>query len=182
MLGIATTIAVHYPAAGRPLLVAIAGRPSPQRPYPLRRVDPTCRLRGWRTLAAAVDDVRAELRARGEDPVVAATVWNLPGIVAAYGDRHPTVYTIGLVAGDRLSQYDLWRPNPIWDPDAFRGRTFILVGGLSPALCDAFDAVEPPREVRYVEGDQPVAGWLITVARGYRGFGPVERLLATARH
>jgi hypothetical protein len=182
VVGIALTVAVHFPTVGRPLLVAIAGRPTPDRPFPLRRVDPTCRLRGWQTLAAAVDGVRADLRARGEDPVIAGTVWNLPGVVAVYGDGHPPTFSVGLAAGDRLSQYDLWRPNPVWDPEAFRGRTFILVGSLTPALCDAFEAVDPPREVRYVEGDQPVAAWLVTVGRGFRGFGPVEQFLATARH
>jgi 4-amino-4-deoxy-L-arabinose transferase-like glycosyltransferase len=183
VLGIAVTVAVHYPGVGRPLLVAVAGRPTADRPFPLRRVDPTVRLRGWRTtLAAAVDETLTRLHAEGDDPIIAGTVWNLPGLVGVYADGHPAVYSVGLALGDRLCQYDLWRPNPVWDPDAFHGRTFLLVGQLTPAVYDAFAVVEPPREVRHVEAGQPVAAWTLTVCRGYRGFGPVEQFLKSAHH
>ncbi|HEY1376453.1 MAG TPA: glycosyltransferase family 39 protein, partial [Gemmataceae bacterium] len=182
-LGLALTLVIHYPTTvARPLFVALAGPPTPDRPRPLRRVDPTFRLRGWRTLAAAVDEARAEVRAGGEEPVVVATIWTLPGVLGAYCDGHPTVYTIGLALGDRWSQYDLWRPNPVRDADAFRGRTFVLVGVPALAVYEAFDAVEPPRSVVYAEGDQPITDWCVTVARGYRGFGPPDRFLRSARH
>jgi hypothetical protein len=181
VLGVAVTLAVHFPAVGRPLILALAGRPTADHPFPIRQIDPTCRLRGWRMLAAAVDEARATVRKSGEEPIVAGTIWNLPAPVAAYAEGHPSVYTIGLAFGDRLCQYDMWRPSPVWDPDEFRGRTFVLVGYLSNNVYDAFDEVGPTRLVTYVEGDQPVTTWHVTIARGYRGFGPVEPFLDLGR-
>src|SRR5581483_12450542 len=39
-LGLALTVAVHVPAAARPVLMSIAGPPTADRPMPLRRFDP----------------------------------------------------------------------------------------------------------------------------------------------
>ena len=64
-LGVGLTVAIHFPAVARPVLVAISGPPTPERPLPLRRFDPSCRLRGGRALAAAVDEARATIRAHG---------------------------------------------------------------------------------------------------------------------
>src|SRR5262249_43277184 len=64
-LGLLLILVVHYPAISRPVLLSIVGAPTAQHPLPLRRVDPTARLRGYRTLAAAVDRLRAEVRAKG---------------------------------------------------------------------------------------------------------------------
>src|SRR5438874_6568227 len=89
-LGLVVTVVVHYPALSRPVLLSIVGTPTAQHPLPLRRVDPTARLRGYRTLAAAVDRLRDELRAGGEEPIVAATFWNIPGLLGVYCDGHPT--------------------------------------------------------------------------------------------
>jgi hypothetical protein len=71
---------------------------------------------------------------------------------------------------DRHSQYDLWRPNPILDPDCFHGRTMIFVGDISPTLRQAFVEVDAPREIMFFEGDYPLARWTITVCRDFRGF------------
>ena len=49
--------------------VTLSGPATPECPTPLSRLDPTCRLRGWRTLAAAVDRLREQLRAEGIEPV-----------------------------------------------------------------------------------------------------------------
>src|SRR5262249_47435795 len=133
-LGLTLIFAVHVPTVTRPILLSISGPPSPSRPFPLRRFDPTCRLRGWRTLAAEVDQIREELRATGTEPIVAGTNWTLPGMLGVYCGGHPTVYSLGLASGDRHSQYDLWRPNPLVDGEQFLGRTFVIVGGLSPLV------------------------------------------------
>src|SRR5205807_422639 len=95
------------------------------------RIDPTARLRGWRFLAAEVDRELDRLRAAGDDPLLAAVYWTVPGELAFYCRDHPTVYCFGPVRGERLSQYDLWRPNPVWDPEQFRGRTVLIVGELT---------------------------------------------------
>jgi hypothetical protein len=162
------TVIVHDTRRVQRVLAGLAGPANAERPMPLRQVDPTCRLRGWRFLAAEVDRVRAELRCQGIDPVLAGTAWNMPGELGFYCEGHPLVYSVGLALGDRHSQYDLWRPNPLADAADFAGRTFIIVGsGDIDALL--FDRVEPPRWVTYREGDHVIAGWSIVVGHGYRG-------------
>jgi 4-amino-4-deoxy-L-arabinose transferase-like glycosyltransferase len=165
-VGLALSLFVHFGAWFAPLLARLAGG----GPLAARRLDPTCRLRGWRALAAEVDRAREEARAEGE-PVLAASSWALPGELGAYCSGRPQAYSVGRALGDRHSQYDLW-PGPLSDPEAFRGRTFVLVGGLSPELRAAFAEVGPPRTVAYAEGEQLIAVWQVTVCRGFRGLRP----------
>lgn len=169
-LGLALVIGLHQVDRIRSWLVPLAGPITAERPMPLRRLDPTCRLRGWQTLAGAVDQIMADLRQEGIEPVVAATTWSLPGELGFYCQGRPTVYSVGLAMGDRHSQYDLWRPNPLADADHFKGKTFILVGGWLPSLKEAFDVVGSPQFIMHREEGQPLSGWQVTVARGFRGF------------
>jgi hypothetical protein len=180
-LGIGLCLVVHYPALGRPMLVALAGPPTPDRPLPARRFDPSCRLRGWPTLATAVDETVAAVRARGEEPVVAVGSWTVAGQLGVYCAGHPAVYSVGIVFGDRSSQYDLWRPSPVFDPEDFRGRTFVMISCV-PEAARYFDAVESTRDVVYAESGHPVEIWHLMIARGYHGFGPAGDLLKLARH
>jgi hypothetical protein len=169
-LGLGLTILMHHSQWARPVLAQLSGPARRDRPLPLRRLDPTCRLRGWRMLAAAVDRQRQQLRREEPDPVLAATGWTLPGELAFYCEDHPTVYSLGLALGDRHSQYDFWRPNPVLDPERFAGKTMIVVGDSHPALLRAFRKVEPARTVTYTENGQPIARWTVTVYRGFQGF------------
>jgi hypothetical protein len=122
-----------------------------------------------------VDEIRAEVIESGQQPILACTSWSLPGELGFYCEGHPPVYSVGLPFGDRRSQYDLWRPNPIDDVGAFAGRTFIVVGFYdSEALRQAFAKVEAPRVVIHYEDGRPVAQWVVTVARGYKGFAPTS--------
>src|SRR5262249_54092468 len=157
-----------------PLLTKLAGPPTDGQPLPLRRLDPTCRLRGWRTLGATLDEVCDRLRAEGVEPVVAGTGWALPGEIGFYCAGHPPVYSVGPVLGDRRSQYDLWRPNPVADGEDFRGRTFVIVGGAPVGLGEWFESTDAPRTVTHYERGQPVASWAVTVCRGFRGFPKVQ--------
>ena len=106
----------------------------------------------------------------GGPGVVAAAVWNVPGELGFYCHGRPQVYALGPAVGERHSQYDLWRPNPVQDGQAFAGRTFIYVGEVGPPLHAAFAEVEPTQAVWHVEAGQPVALWKVTVCRGFRGF------------
>lgn len=141
-----------------------------------RRWDPTCRLRGWRTLATEVSAIREQLRREGIEPVLIAGGWALPGEIAFYLPDHPPVYSIGSANGGRLSQYDFWRPNPVWDPETFRGRAMICVGDLSPSARRAFGRIEQTRYVVHRVAGHPVAAWPVTVCRDFQGFDKVRPL------
>lgn len=171
LLGVGLTVLMHYGEKAQPVLSWLSGPPTPTRPLPLRRWDPTCRLRGWRTLAAEVDALRDELRYQGIEPLLAGSNWSLPGLLGFYCSGKPQAYSFGLALGDRHSQYDLWHPNPIADPEQFVGQTFIYVTDHAPVPRAAFERTEPPREVVYRERGQPIARWVVTVCHGYRGFG-----------
>jgi 4-amino-4-deoxy-L-arabinose transferase-like glycosyltransferase len=171
LLGLVVSVFMHHSDWLYPALAKVAPLPTEKNPFPLRRFDPTCRLRGWHTLTAEVDHLRDRLHAEGNDAVLAGAGWALPGELGFYCAGHPTVYSIGPAMGDRRSQYDFWRPNPIGDPDRFIGQTFIMVGNDNPStLQPAFAWVEPPIRVTYYEHGQPIAAWTVIVAHGFRGF------------
>jgi hypothetical protein len=173
-VGLLGTLLMHRSDLLYPTLTRLVGPPRAGNPHPLRRVDPTCRLRGWRALAAWVDGERARIAAEeGAEPVLAGTNWALPGELGVYCAGHPQAFSVGLAVGDRHSQYDLW-PGPVNDPGAFRGRTFLLVGGVTPEVKQAFREVGPTTTVPYYERGQPIASWTVTVCRGFRGFRPVK--------
>jgi hypothetical protein len=174
-LGLALVCASHYPASLRPTLARLAGPPTERDPAPVRRLDATARLTGWRTLAAEVDRARARVAAEtGREPVLAGTYWTLPGQLRFYCAGHPDAYAVGIPNhSDRHSQYDLWRPNPVADAQAFRGRSFVIVGVIGPHMLAAFDRVEPPVRVVYEEDGVTVEVWWVWVCHGFRGFdGP----------
>lgn len=181
-VGLSLVVLVHRAEWAFPVLARLAGPPTEDRQVPLRRLDPSCRLRGWRELAAEVDRARAELKAEGIDPVLAGSSWTLPGELGFYCANQPTVFSLGLALGDRHSQYDLWRPNPVGDEDAFRGRTFLCVGDVTPRLSEAFEQIDSPRRVvPYVAG-HPVAAWTVTVCRGFRGVRQLPLLARPSRY
>jgi hypothetical protein len=169
-LGVLVTGFMHHSEWVHPLLTQLAGPSNADHPFPLRRLDPTCRLRGWRTLAAAVDRLRGQLRDEGLEPELAGSGWTLPGELAFYCQGQPTVYSFGLAMGDRHSQYDCWRPNPLADGAHFQGRTFIVVGEFNPVLEEMFERVEPSSRVTHFANGEPLGRWTVTVCRGFRGW------------
>ncbi len=181
--GIGTAIWLRFPGISRPVLAAIAGSPSEANPTPIRRFDPTCRLRGWRTLAAEVDAIRDRIATEtGREPILAGMAWTTPGELAVYCRGHPEVYSFGTALADRHSQYDLWRPNPVADPDQFRGRSFIYVGNGIPHGDRVFDRIEDPMTVVHREDGVPVAVWKIWVGHGFRGFPKSHFRSGSARY
>ena len=169
VLGLAAVAMVHGSAQAYPALARLVGPPRPGNPYPIRRLDPTCRLRGWRDLARAVDRVREEV----PGAEMAATGWTLPGMLGVYCAEHPRVYDLGPAQGERHSQYDLWR-NPIDQPEGFKGRTFVVVGHPGAPILQAFAAVEKRPPVEVAVNGQPVAGFQVWVCRGYKGVARLE--------
>jgi hypothetical protein len=169
--GLLLTVMVHDTITLQPVLLRIAGPASEQHPMPLRRVDPTSRLRGWRFLAGEVDRVRLNLKSRGIEPVLATERWTQTSELRFYCAGHPAAYCLGVQVGDRGSQYDLWRPNPVADVGVFDGQTFILVGIELDLLRPAFESFEPIRTVEFRENGQLIAAWKLAVAHGFRGWG-----------
>jgi hypothetical protein len=169
--GLALSLALHDPTPLRPVLLSLAGPAVEHRHLPVRRLDPTCRLHGWKEVARAADAVCEDLRKNHCEPILAGANWTLPGELAFYCDKHPTVYSLGPGAGDRRSQYECWHPNPADDADVFRGRTFVLVSvGPPPDVVAAFDHIEQPQAVVHRVNGVAVAEFSVTVCRGFRGF------------
>lgn len=171
-VGTALTVLMHRSALAHPWMLQVTGPATPENPMPLRRLDPTCRLQGWRTLAQEIDRLRTELNEEGVDAVLTGSSWNLPGEIGFYCQGQPVVYCLGPVLGDRHSQYDFWRPNPVSDGADFIGRTFILVGDPTPQVRQAFAKVDRPRQVMHRVGGQVITQWNLTVLRDFRGFVP----------
>ncbi len=164
------TLLIHDSSSFRPLLASLGKRFKPSDPYAGRTLDPTCRLRGWKMLGHEVDEVRRECLAQdGVDPVIAALNWNMPGELGFYCDGHPHVYSLGAFIGERVNQYDLWRPNPAADPQVFADRTFVVVNGHEETLRSIFAEARLVRIPTYREGDYPIASWTVWVCRGYHG-------------
>ncbi len=168
-LGLSLTLLIHRGDLLHPVLEGYVGAPKPGDPCPLRKVDPTCRLRGWRTLAAELDALREKLEAEGRDVVLASSTWAVPGELGFYCAGHPQAYSVGLLTGDRHSQYDLWT-NPLDHADRFKGKDFIVVGDLSPKVSAGFQRVEQSQVIYHYENGRPLACWYVTVCRGFQGF------------
>src|SRR5581483_4440085 len=92
-VGLMLTVLIHDTRRAAPLLARLSGTPTAQRPLPMRRFDPTCRLKGRQTLAAAVDDLRDRLRREGAEPILACSTWNIPGELGFYCRQQPIVYS-----------------------------------------------------------------------------------------
>jgi 4-amino-4-deoxy-L-arabinose transferase-like glycosyltransferase len=166
IVGLLAIVMLHEPIWFQPLLEALVGPPNERNRMPLRRVDPTFRLRGWRQLAEEVDQLREQLG----DPVLAAATWTIPGELGFYCAGHPTVYGLGPAFGERHSQYDLWHPNPLADASAFRGKTFVIVSNGVPIPDGTFERLDPPRFVEHREGGNLITSWVIQVGHDFRGF------------
>lgn len=169
LLGLVGSLVVRFPHLVRPTLARLADPPNDVRRTPVRKYDPTVRLYGWRTLAAEVDRARDRVRREeGREPFVAAASWHACGELGCYCEGHPEVYSFGRFLGERHSQYDVWRPNPVADPDHFDGRTVVFVGSLTPEFLTLFDRVSTPVHVLHREDGIPVNEWYVTVLHGYR--------------
>ncbi|MGF1582509.1 MAG: glycosyltransferase family 39 protein [Gemmataceae bacterium] len=170
LLGLALTIHIHKPSWSYPVLVRIAGEPTPRNPTPLRRVDPTCRLRGWQFLASEVDHEVRKLRKQGIEPIVASGSWSVVAELSFYGQETKAIYYFGVPLGCRHTQYDLWEPNPVKHPDMYRGRTVIFVGMIPDKMLNAFDSIDNIRKMQHHVNGGLVAEWYISQCHGYQGF------------
>jgi hypothetical protein len=174
LVGLSLTLVLYRSQVIHPMIERVVGEPTPHHPYPVRRLDPTCRLRGWRYLGSQVDALRDQLREQGIEAVLAGESWSIPGLLGVYCAGHPQAYSVGLMQGDRHSQYDLWT-NPIDHGEKFKGRTFIIVGPMGKKVEEAFERVEPMVAVTYTERGRALAGWRVQVCHGFKGFAEKPR-------
>lgn len=163
-LGVGLSMMIHFSSLLYPVHAMIMPAVSP------RKWDPTCRLKGWDTLASEVNKLREQQKV---EPILFGSTWSYTGALAFHLPGQPTVYCLGPVTGSRYSQYDFWRPNPLHDPADFAGKDAIIVGELSPQVREAFEKIEPTRRVQAREQGLVVAEWNVTVARKLKptGFG-----------
>jgi hypothetical protein len=173
--GMTLSVFMHRTDLLYPLLSRLTGPETQQNPYPLRKLDPSCRLRGWQDLGKEVDRVRQRVRdEEGAEPILAGCGWAMPGELGFYCEGHPPAYSLGLSMGDRHSQYDLWH-NPLDDVKSFRGRTFLVVGASNrQRLTEGFERVEEAgRYVHRVDGHS-LSEWQFLICRGYKGLKPQD--------
>lgn len=166
---------IHFPGIVRPTLARLVGQPTETKPLPVRSLDISARLMGWKTLAKEVDRIRTEVVSKtGKEPLLAGTQWTIPGHLRFYCADHPDVYAIGIPnQSDRHSQYDYWRPNPVKDAQVFLRRTFVVVGDVGPGVRAGFDDVEMGIRVTHTQDGVPIAAWTIWVCHGFRGFSEI---------
>ena len=170
ILGVFLTLFMLFSSSTYPLLGLLAGKPTDGNPTPLRRLDPTCRLKGWRSLAAEMDAlIRSEETSHPGQTVLCGNRWSTTGILGFYCQNHPQAFCLGPVLGDRHSQYDFWE-NPFDHPDKFLGKTFLVVDGVAKALAPAFASIEPAIEHIHRENGEPIARWTILICRDFKGF------------
>ena len=169
VIGLGLNFYLRFPNVARPALAQLVPNPTPLKPAPVRQLDPTARLSGWKALAAEVDEVRTKVRTEtGRASKLAAMTWSIPGALAFYCDGKPEVYSFGIALADRFSQFEVWRPNPVLDAQAFEGDTFVYVGAALPE--GTFDRMELVKVGTYREAGVPLQTWEIWVCTGFRGF------------
>jgi 4-amino-4-deoxy-L-arabinose transferase-like glycosyltransferase len=177
ILGVAAVVFILDIEPFRPLLARLAGPPTELNALPIRRYDPTCRLRGWHFLGKRVDEICSDLQRDGDEPIIAASRWTMASELAFYCKGHPSVYSVGTALWDRQSQLDIWRPNPVYDADEFLGKTFVFVdvGRVPPQIESAFDHIEKTQSIVYSENDVPLVIWDVTICHGFHGFASLPK-------
>lgn len=176
-IGVTLVLLIHMMHWMTPALKWLARNEPPWNLTPIAQYDPTSRLRGWSELGAAVGEVLEAERAGGRDPFIATDDYQVASQIAFYCPGEPTTYCLQAALGDRRSQYDIWRPNPLLDPQAFIGRACIYVGSRKPELFGEPPyahvalpgALEPVRVVTAKMGGAPVQVWSIYVSVAYAG-------------
>lgn len=171
---------LHHTEWTYPLVARFVPAPTKRWPAPLRRFDPTCRLRGHQGLARKVDGILARLRARGEDPFVLTTTYALTATLEFQLAGQPETYCLSWNYGmtrDPVNQHDLWRPNPRLDLEAFRGRTGVLIddSNMPPSFSNqmvekgVFGSMESTERLAVTERGLAVGAWDVAVCHDYRG-------------
>ncbi len=171
---------LHHTEWAYPLASHVVPEPTKRWPAPLRRFDPTARLRGHKDLAHKVDGILTRLRARGEDPFVLTTTYALTATLEFQLEGQPETYCLSWNFGmtrDPVNQHDLWRPNPRLDLEAFKGRTGVLIddANMPPSFANqmvdkgVFKTMESTERLIVNERGLAVGAWDVSICHDYRG-------------
>ncbi|MGC8643430.1 MAG: glycosyltransferase family 39 protein [Isosphaeraceae bacterium] len=177
---LAGVIAIHHTEWFYPSVSRLLPPSTRNCPAPLRRYDPTARMRGHKALSQAVAQRLSEFQSSGLNPFVLTPTYGLASSLCFYLPGHPETYCLSWNPGmtaDPVNQHDLWHPNPRHDPEVFMGRPAIVVDDANYPPCYAthlvrkgiFGSVEEINQVVVRERGVVVGAWNITVCRDYRG-------------
>jgi hypothetical protein len=128
--------------------------------------DPMARLKGWRTLAAAVDSLAARMP---QAPFFVSDRYQISSALAFYTTTQPQTYNVNL--GRRFNQYDLWNGLP-----SLAGRDAIYVQPENPALPQslqaAFRTCSAPQPVIIEEWGRELKRFYLFPCQGFSGMLP----------
>jgi hypothetical protein len=185
LFGVLGLTALQHTEWFYPLIARWVPASTPGNPSPMKRVDPTCRMRGHRVLAPEVARRFAELKAEGLDPFILTSTPYLASELSFYMPGHPDVECLAFSYDPYrpVNQHDLWHPNPRFDVAAYKGRPALVVedAHFRPSYADSmvkhgwFARAEAPARLTVREGGVAVAAWDIAVARDYQGPPSPER-------
>jgi 4-amino-4-deoxy-L-arabinose transferase-like glycosyltransferase len=151
-------------------------------PAPLRRIDPTCRMRGHKQLAEEVAKRVAALKAEGLSPFVLTPTYALTSTLAFYLPGQPQTYCLswnyGMTA-QPVNQHDLWHPNPRHEQAAFLGRPAVIIddSNMPPNFANqmmekgVFGHMDSNERIFVRERGVIIGTWDISVCRDYKGLG-----------
>jgi hypothetical protein len=137
-------------------------------------------MRGHQELSQAVQKRVESLQGEGASPFVLTPTYALASTLSFYLPGQPQTYCLSWNYGmtpQPVNQHDLWHPNPRNDPDAFRGRTAVVVedANMPPSYSlllhrkGVVGSRESTERIVVRERGVIVGAWDITVCRDYRG-------------
>jgi hypothetical protein len=196
-VSLAAVIAIHHTEWFFPMFARWVPASTKGLPAPLRRIDPTCRMRGHKKLAEEVAKRMAALQAEGASPFVVTPTYALTSTLSFYLPGQPDTYCLswnyGMTA-QPVNQHDLWHPNPRHDQAAFRGRAAIVVddSNMPPNFANqmiekgVFDQLVSIDRIFVREQGVVVGTWDIAICRDYKGLtgykqNPIVRGIASIK-
>lgn len=148
-------------------VTAISHYPSIVRLNP--KLDPTARLRGWKTLGEDVSSIYESIRDKGH-VFVFSDRYQVASELAFYVKGQPKTYCINLKR--RMNQYDLW-PDMNQDKDKYpqpANGIFVRIGDskLPSEVSEAFDTCEK-RLLQVYEGKRLLREYSIFICYNFKG-------------
>jgi len=177
---VAAVVSMHHTEWFFPMFARWVPASTKGLPAPLRRIDPTCRMRGHKQLAEEVAKRVSALQAEGASPFVLTPTYALTSTLSFYLPGQPETYCLswnyGMTARP-VNQHDLWHPNPRHEQATFRGRPAIIVddSNMPPNFANhmiekgVFGQLVSIDRIFVREQGVVVGTWDIAICREYKG-------------